>query len=86
MDISLLRIKSVVLPKYNIVTIVASNSVTYTADLSSFSPVYCYPRDYDTWSQGFISEGFMIAWPGGFDVHVDQIIMRSINGPQAKIA
>ncbi|NOT77518.1 MAG: hypothetical protein HOP07_00785 [Bacteriovoracaceae bacterium] len=70
----LLRIKSFELIKYNIIKINLSDDSVYTADISSFQSVYCYPKNEAEWLQAFVGEfKTAIEWPCGFDIHLDQI-------------
>ena len=68
-------IRSVATPAYKRVSIEASDDNRYEADLSSFSSVYCFPRDASDWSKVSIdSYGLGLVWASRFEVHVDQII------------
>lgn len=68
-------IRSVSAPAYMRVSIEASDGNRYDADLSSFSGVYCFPRDPGEWSRVSIdSYGLGLTWACRFEVHVDQII------------
>ena len=68
-------IRSVRTPAYMRVSIDASDGNRYDADLSSFSAVYCFPRDADGWARVSIdSYGLGLVWTTRFEVHVDQII------------
>jgi hypothetical protein len=68
-------IRSVMTPGYMRVSIDASDGNRYDADLSSFSGVYCFPRDASEWSRVSIdSYGLALVWASRFEVHVDQII------------
>lgn len=69
-----LRIKSFKLLKYNIIQITLNDNSEYTADISVFEKVHCYPRDESDWSLAFIGEcAIDIEWPTGFGIHLDQI-------------
>lgn len=73
-DFMKLRIKSFKLISYNIINITLTDDSEYTADLTSFHPVYCYPKDEAEWNQAFIGEFKAdIQWPCGFDIHLHQI-------------
>lgn len=73
-DFMKLRIKSFRLIGYNIINITLTDDSEYTADISSFQHVYCYPRDEAEWKQAFIGEFKAdIQWPCGFDIHLHQI-------------
>ena len=68
-------IRAVTTPAYMRVSIEASDGNRYDADLSSFSAVYCFPRNADEWSRVSIdSYGLGLVWATRFEVHVDQII------------
>lgn len=68
-------IRSVSTPTYMTVSIEASDGNRYEADLSSFSRVYCFPRDVREWERVSIdSYGLGLTWASRFEVHVDQII------------
>ena len=68
-------IRTVTTPAYMRVVIEASDGRRYEADLSSFSPVYCFPRDADEWSNVSIdSYGLGLVWATRFEVHVDQVL------------
>ncbi|NOT77504.1 MAG: hypothetical protein HOP07_00715 [Bacteriovoracaceae bacterium] len=70
----LLRIKTFELINYNIIKITLSDNSDYTADISSFQNVYCYPKNDSEWNQALIGEFQTdIQWPCGFDIHLDQI-------------
>lgn len=62
-------------PSYGRVVVEASDGVRYHANLSSLSPVYCYPRDAAAWRQvSPDSYGLGLIWASRFEVHVDQVI------------
>ena len=68
-------IRSVTTPAYMRVVIDASDGRRCEADLSSFSGVYCFPRDADEWSRVSIdSYGLGLVWASRFEVHVDQVL------------
>jgi hypothetical protein len=68
-------IRSVTTPAYGWVSIAASDGNRYEADLTSFSPVYCFPRDAGEWSRVSVDAyGLALVWPSRFEVHVDQVI------------
>jgi hypothetical protein len=67
-------IVSVATPAYGRVTVDLSDGKTYSADLSSFSKVYCYPAT-DQWNDvAPDSAGLALVWTSRFEVHVDQIM------------
>lgn len=69
-----LKIRDFTLHKYNIITIQLYDGSEYTADISSFQKVYCYPKDQTEWEKAFIGEFKAdIQWPCGFDIHLHQI-------------
>jgi hypothetical protein len=75
-----LKIIDFQLQKYNIITIKLNDGSVYTADISSFQPVYCYPKDEAEWNQAFVGEFKAdIQWPCGFDIHLDQIAGLALN-------
>jgi len=67
--------RSVTTPAYGRVVIEAADGNRYSADLSSFRTVSCYPPDAEAWSRVFIdSYGLVLVWACRFEVHADQII------------
>ena len=71
-DFIKLRLKSFQLVQYNIISITLNDNSTYTADISSFQKVYCYPKDLTEWEKAFIGEFKAdIQWPCGFDTHIE---------------
>lgn len=61
--------------KYNEVVLETNHGFRYWIDLSSFSKVYCYPKDEKEWFQVSIDGyGLDLIWPSRFEVHVDQLI------------
>jgi hypothetical protein len=74
-----LRIKSFKLIKMNLIQITLSDKSEYTADISSFQDVYCYPKNESEWNQAHIGEcAIDIEWPNGFGIHLDQIAGLSL--------
>lgn len=72
-DFYKLRIKSFTLITYNVIQITLTDNSEYTADISSFQKVYCYPSENE-WSQAQIGEcNADMEWPTGFGIHLDQI-------------
>jgi hypothetical protein len=68
-------IRSVRSLQYGTVVIDASDGNRYTADLSSFAPVACFPRTPDAWSQVSVdSYGLALVWACRFEAHADQVI------------
>jgi len=78
-DFIKLRIKSFNLIRNNLISILLTNGSEYSADISSFQDVYCYPKNEAEWGQAFIGEcNADIEWPGGFGIHLDQIASLAI--------
>ena len=68
-------IRAVATPSFGRVVIEASDGNRYSADLSSFRAVSCYPADADAWSRVSIdSYGLALVWACRFEVHADQVI------------
>jgi hypothetical protein len=68
-------IRAVSTPAYMKVSIEASDGRRYDADLSSFSSVYCFPRNAEEWASVSIdSYGLGLMWATRFEVHIDQVI------------
>lgn len=73
-DFMKLRIKSFKLISYHIISITLTDDSEYTADISSFKNVYCYPKNETEWGQASVGEFKAdIQWPCGFDIHLHQI-------------
>lgn len=67
-------IRSVATPEYGRVTVEASDGNRYSADLTSFRRVFCFPSDTEAWSRVSIdSYGLGLVWACRFEVHADQI-------------
>jgi hypothetical protein len=50
----------------------------YTADLSEFGSVYCFPKDQKDWENVSISTGgYALTWGCRFEVHVDQVVAEA---------
>ncbi len=78
-----LKITSLTLGNYHLVTIKLNDNSIYTADISSFSNIYCYPSEAE-WPSGFIGEFKAdIEWPSGFGIHLDQIAGLAIKQNQS---
>ena len=78
-DFMKLRIKSFSLIKHNIIRIHLSDNSEYTADISSFQDIICYPKNESEWSEAYIGEcAIDIEWPGGFGIHLDQIASLAV--------
>jgi hypothetical protein len=61
-------------PSYGQVVVDASDGRRYTADLSPFASVHCFP-DPEEWPRVSIdSLGLGLVWSTRFEVHVDQVI------------
>jgi hypothetical protein len=68
-------IRSVSTPEYGRVVIEASDGKRYSADLSRFGSVVCFPPNAVAWSKVSIdSAGLALVWACRFEVHVDQVI------------
>jgi hypothetical protein len=68
-------IRTVSTPAYGRVVLEASDGKRYSADLSSFRAVSCYPPDAEAWAQVSIdSYGLALVWACRFEVHADQVI------------
>ena len=68
-------IRSVSTPAYGRVVIEASNGKRYSAALTRFQSVPCFPPDASAWSQVSIdSYGLALVWACRFEVHADQIV------------
>lgn len=68
-------IQAVSTPAYGRLEIVASDGKRYSADLSLFRAVSCFPRNADEWSRVSIdSYGLGLIWACRFEVHADQVI------------
>ncbi len=68
-------IRTVTTPAYSRVVIEASDGNRYSADLSSFRTVSCYPPDAAAWSRVSIdSYGLALVWACRFEVHAEQIV------------
>lgn len=79
-----LKIKKFNISDYNEITIELSNDSSYTANLSSFNDVYCYPKNLQEWKQANIGEcNADIEWISGFAIHLDQIAALAIEQSKA---
>ena len=68
-------IRSVSTPAYGRVIIEASDGKRYSADLTRFRSVPCFPRDAEAWSRVSIdSYGLALVWTCRFEVHADQVM------------
>lgn len=73
-----LKIKKFSLGAYHEITIELNDGSTYSANLSTFNDVYCYPKNFIEWSKASIGEFKAdIEWETGFAVHLDQIASLS---------
>jgi hypothetical protein len=73
-----LKITNLILGEYHIVTIRLNDNSEYTANISSFNNIYCYPT-ISEWPKGYIGEFRAdVEWPTGFGIHLDQIAGLSI--------
>ena len=68
-------IRTVTTPAYGRVVIEASDGNRYSADLSSFRAVSCYPPDAEAWSHVSIDGyGLALVWACRFEVHAEQVV------------
>ena len=68
-------IVQVTTPEYKKVNVEASNGFRYSANLSMFESVYCFPKNKTEWDQvSPDSFGSALVWVTRFEVHVDQIV------------
>ena len=68
-------ILKVTAPERGRVVVEASDGRRYSADLTSFSTVYCYPASGEAWSEVRPdADGLGLVWTSRFEVHVDQVI------------
>ena len=68
-------IRAVATPAYGRVVIEGNDGKRYSADLSLFRTVRCYPPDADAWARVSIdSYGLALVWACRFEVHADQVI------------
>lgn len=68
-------IRSVSTPAPRRVVIETSDGIRYSADLSRFEAVSCFPADEAAWSSVSIDGyGLALVWSSRFEVHVDQVI------------
>jgi hypothetical protein len=68
-------IRAVATPAYGRVVIEASDGNRYSADLSAFRAVSCYPPDAEAWTRVSIdSYGLALVWACRFEVHADQVV------------
>ena len=73
-DFIKLRIKSFTLIRYNLISILLTDGSEYSADISSFQALYCYPKNDSEWGKAFVGEFKAdMQWPCGFDIHLHQI-------------
>jgi hypothetical protein len=73
-DFLKLRIKSFKLFDKFVIQITLSDMSEYTADISSFKNVHCFPLNETEWLQAKIGEcAIDVEWPSGFGIHLDQI-------------
>lgn len=71
-------------PEYKKITIETSEGYRYTADLSSFQKVFCFPKNLKEWKQVSIdTDGLSLIWSSRFEVHVDQILALTIHRDRA---
>ena len=64
--------------KQPLLTIETNYGKRYTADLSGFNAVYCFPKNQKEWEDVSIStSGYALTWGSRFEVHVDQVIAEA---------
>lgn len=64
--------------KQPLLTIDTNYGKRYTADLSSFKEVYCFPRSQKEWEDVSVTTGgYALTWGCRFEVHVDQVIAEA---------
>jgi hypothetical protein len=65
---------AVATPAYGRVEITADGK-RYSADLSHFRTITCFPRTVEEWRRVSIdSYGLVLVWASRFEVHADQVI------------
>lgn len=68
-------IVNVVAQKQPFLVIETNYGKKYTANLSSFKAVYCFPKSQKEWEDVSVSTGgYALTWGCRFEVHVDQVI------------
>lgn len=68
-------IRAVSTPEYGRVEIDTSDGKRYSAELSLFRSVACFPRTEEAWRRVSIdSYGLGLVWASRFEVHADQVI------------
>jgi hypothetical protein len=79
-----LKIKKFSIGDYNEITIELNNNSSYSANLSSFNDIYCYPKNLQEWKRANVGEcNADIEWASGFAVHLDQIAALAIEQNKA---
>ncbi len=74
-----LKIKKFTLADYNEITIELNNGSIYSANLSTFNDVYCYPQNLHEGKNATIGECRAdIEWSSGFAVHLDQVAALAV--------
>ena len=74
-----LKILKLELFNYHSLSILLNDGSKYSADISSFKNIYCYPNELE-WFEGKIGDFKAdIEWPGGFGIHLDQIASLALN-------
>ena len=64
--------------KMPILSIETNCNNLYTANLSYFKNVHCFPKTQSEWENVNIAAGgFNLTWTNGFEVHIDQIIAEA---------
>ena len=78
-------IVSVATPSYGRVVVEASDGKRYSADLSCFSKVYCFPQGAENWSAvAPDTAGLSLVWTSRFEVHIDQVIGLADQGDTSR--
>lgn len=68
-------IAAVSTPEYGRVMIEASDGKAYSANLTSFASVHCFPQTWEEWKQvAPDTDGRALVWTSRFEVHVDQVV------------
>lgn len=79
-----LKIKKFSINAIDEIKITLNNGATYSANLSKFNDLYCYPKNFNEWKNASIGEnGADIEWESGFAVHLDQIAMLALEQKSA---
>ena len=75
MDSAPALIAAVSTPEYGRVVVEASDGRSYSANLTTFSRVYCFPKTEEEWRRvAPDADGRALIWTTRFEVHVDQVL------------